>query len=198
METEADLHCGVLGPAGLALEVVRDLLLSGGMSIVDLDVDGAVPANVAVLVEPLPEDWATARRLGLPILLVLGEETGDTHVVEAVLAGADAVVHLDTLPATIFGMLIAVGSGGSVLLPTQTRIVAEVARAAAARPEVTLSRREAEIVASIAEGKAVKQTARDLGISAKTVENLQGRLFRKLGVRNRAQAVARAHGLGLL
>ena len=188
----------MLGPDGLAIEVFRDLLLSGGVSIVDVNVEGAVSVDVAVLVEPQPEHWATARRLGLPILLVLGEEAGDAHVVDAVLAGADAVVHPDTLPATFFGLLGAVGSGGSVLLPTQTRIVAEVARAAAGRPEVTLSRREAEIVASIAEGKAVKQTARDLGISAKTVENLQGRLFRKLGVRNRAQAVARAHGLGLL
>ena len=44
----------------------------------------------------------------------------------------------------------------------------------------------------------MKQTARDLGIAPKTVENLQGRLFRKLGARNRAQAVARAHALGLL
>lgn len=188
----------MLGPAGLAIDLFRDLLQSGGVSIVDVDVDGAAPADVAVLVEPMPEHWVTARRLGLPILLVVGEEAGDAHVVEAVLAGADAVVHPETPPATIFAMLIAVGSGGSVLLPTQARIVADVARAAAARPEVTLSRREAEIVASIAEGKAVKQTARDLGISAKTVENLQGRLFRKLGVRNRAQAVARAHGLGLL
>ena len=31
-----------------------------------------------------------------------------------------------------------------------------------------------------------------------TVENLQGRLFRKVKARNRAQAVARAHALGLL
>jgi hypothetical protein len=44
----------------------------------------------------------------------------------------------------------------------------------------------------------VKQTARALGISAKTVENLQSRLFRKLDVRNRAQAVSRAHALGML
>jgi DNA-binding CsgD family transcriptional regulator len=44
----------------------------------------------------------------------------------------------------------------------------------------------------------VKQTAVALGIAHKTVENLQGRLFAKLGVRNRAQAVLRAHTLGLL
>jgi DNA-binding NarL/FixJ family response regulator len=183
----------VLSPPGLAGEVFTELLRSAGMALTE-----PVDADVAVLVEPLPEHWATARGRGLPILLVLDEAAEDAHVAEAVLAGADAVAHPDTPPATIFGMLAAIGAGGSVLLPNQARIVANVARAAAAHPEVVLSRREAEIVASIAEGKAVKQTARDLGISAKTVENLQGRLFRKLGVRNRAQAVARAHGLGLL
>ena len=44
----------------------------------------------------------------------------------------------------------------------------------------------------------MKQTALALGISAKTVENLQGRLFRKLGVRNRAQAVAAVYERSLL
>ena len=44
----------------------------------------------------------------------------------------------------------------------------------------------------------MKQTARSLGIAIKTVENLRGRLFRKLGVRNRAQAIVRAHDLRLL
>jgi DNA-binding CsgD family transcriptional regulator len=55
-----------------------------------------------------------------------------------------------------------------------------------------------DIIQSITRGEVIKQTAIALGISAKTVENLQSRLFRKLGVRNRAQAVARAHSLGLI
>ncbi|HET7722325.1 MAG TPA: LuxR C-terminal-related transcriptional regulator, partial [Acidimicrobiales bacterium] len=101
-------------------------------------------------------------------------------------------------PDTVLAVLSEVSRGGSVLEPAQMRLVAGLARAASAQPGVVLSRREREILASIAEGKAVKQTARDLGIAPKTVENLQGRLFRKLGARNRAQAVARAHALGLL
>jgi two-component system nitrate/nitrite response regulator NarL len=65
-------------------------------------------------------------------------------------------------------------------------------------PMDALTRRELDILLSIDRGETVKQTARSLGISAKTVENLQSRLFRKLSVRNRAQAVSRAHALGLL
>ncbi|HJR25601.1 MAG TPA: helix-turn-helix transcriptional regulator, partial [Acidimicrobiales bacterium] len=69
-------------------------------------------------------------------------------------------------------------------------------------PRVTssadLTPRERQILLSIDRGESVKQTARSLGISPKTVENLQSRLFSKLDVRNRAQAVSHAHGLGIL
>jgi DNA-binding CsgD family transcriptional regulator len=37
-----------------------------------------------------------------------------------------------------------------------------------------------------------------LGIAEKTVENIQARLFRKLGARNRPGALAAAHALGLM
>ena len=65
-------------------------------------------------------------------------------------------------------------------------------------PRAELTSREFDILASVDRGESVKQTARTLGISVKTVENLQTRLFRKLDVRNRAQAVAVAHARGLL
>ncbi len=190
--------CAVVGPAGLAVEVFCELLRAYGVVVADDEASPARALDVVVLVEPQPEHWGSGRALNLPIVLVLEEEAGDAEVVDAVLAGADAVVHADTAPGVVVRALEQVSRGGTILSPSHARLVADVARTAAARAEVVLSRREAEIVASIAAGKAVKQTARELGISPKTVENLQGRLFRKLGVRTRAQAVAKAHGLGLL
>ncbi|MDQ3895915.1 MAG: response regulator transcription factor [Actinomycetota bacterium] len=188
-----------MGPAGLGVEVFCEVLRGRGVAVAEVDADPPNALDVIVLVEPETEHWDAARAQNLPIVLVLGQEGADAEVVEAVLAGADAVVHADSAPEAVVRTLQEVSDGGSLLCPRQTRVVAQLARSAAARQsEVVLTRRESEIVASIAEGKAVKQTARDLGISAKTVENLQGKLFRKLGVRNRAQAVARAHGLGLL
>ncbi|MBE1488924.1 LuxR C-terminal-related transcriptional regulator [Plantactinospora soyae] len=61
-----------------------------------------------------------------------------------------------------------------------------------------LSSREADILRSIAMGHTVRQTARLLDIAEKTVENTQGRLFLKLGTRNRAGAIVAAYALGLL
>jgi DNA-binding NarL/FixJ family response regulator len=66
------------------------------------------------------------------------------------------------------------------------------------RWELTLTPREKEILASISHGHATKQTARMLGISIRTVENLQSNLFKKLRVHSRAAALVAAHNLGLL
>jgi DNA-binding CsgD family transcriptional regulator len=61
-----------------------------------------------------------------------------------------------------------------------------------------LTPRERDILGSIALGHTIRQTARTLGIAAKTVENTQARLFRKLGARNRSETLAVALDVGLL
>ena len=66
------------------------------------------------------------------------------------------------------------------------------------RWQLALTPREQEILAAIAQGHTTKQTARLLGISVRTVENLQGNLFRKLRVHRKAAALVVAHELGLL
>jgi DNA-binding NarL/FixJ family response regulator len=195
------LVAALLGPRGLALEVFGRLLAEHGVSVVaeeDIGPDQGIEPDVAVLVTPLPEHWSAVLQSGVPIVVVLADEANDGVVLDAVLAGADAVLSFTASSASMLSVVDGVCRGGTVLTPTQVRAVASLARNAATRPAVALSRREVEILASIAAGQAVKQTARGLGISPKTVENLQSRLFRKLGVRNRAQAVARAHGLALL
>uniref|UniRef100_UPI0039BEE909 response regulator transcription factor n=1 Tax=Lentzea alba TaxID=2714351 RepID=UPI0039BEE909 len=62
----------------------------------------------------------------------------------------------------------------------------------------TLTHREHDILASIARGESVRQTAHVLGIAVKTVESEQRQLFFKLRVHNRAQALSEAQRLGLL
>lgn len=187
-------------PEGLAHQAVVSLLAGNGIVAVGNEDrrDGSAAAQVAVLFEPSDEDWASAQAAALPVVLVESGQTEASGVLEAVLRGADAVVHADAEPTELLAAISVVLEGGTLLNPSQVRAVAQMARKGGANPEVRLTRREAEIIESIAQGDAVKQTARTLGISAKTVENLQSRLFRKLGVQNRAQAVAQAHALGLI
>ena len=188
-----------LGGSGLGVDVVSMVLSGEGVKVVELGDPLTGPgAAVSLLVDPAAGDWATARAQGEPIVLVTEDEPTDRLVVDAVLRGADAVVAPADIASTIIEVLEVVGQGGALLEPRHVRALAEVARAAEARGDVTLTPRESEILISIAGGRSVKQTARELRISVKTVENLQSRLFRKLGARNRAQAVARGHVLGLL
>jgi DNA-binding NarL/FixJ family response regulator len=61
-----------------------------------------------------------------------------------------------------------------------------------------LTRRERDILDSIAKGDSVRQTAQSLGIAIKTVQCEQRQLFTKLGARNRPQALTHARRFGLV
>jgi transcriptional regulator EpsA len=65
-------------------------------------------------------------------------------------------------------------------------------------PSRALSAREAEIVGWLREGKSNEEIAQILGISALTVKNHLQRIYRLLGVGNRAHALARCLELRLL
>jgi DNA-binding NarL/FixJ family response regulator len=62
----------------------------------------------------------------------------------------------------------------------------------------SLSAREIEVLEQAARGFTVGQVARRLVLSPRTVETHLGSAYRKLGVHNRLQALARASGLGLI
>jgi DNA-binding NarL/FixJ family response regulator len=119
-------------------------------------------------------------------------------MVAAMLRGADAVIEADVDAATMVEAIEVVAAGGAVVTPALVRPLLDAAREDADAASVRLTRRELDILRSIDEGHTVKQTARALGITIKTVENLQSRMFRKLEARNRAQAITRAHALRLL
>jgi DNA-binding CsgD family transcriptional regulator len=65
-------------------------------------------------------------------------------------------------------------------------------------PAVALTRREQEILELIAAGLSTREMAERLGVSENTVKSHASRLFDKLGVRRRTQAVQSARAAGLL
>jgi ATP/maltotriose-dependent transcriptional regulator MalT len=64
--------------------------------------------------------------------------------------------------------------------------------------EAPLSDREREVVSLIAAGSTNREIAEQLYLSPHTVKEYTSGLYRKLGVRNRAEAVKRAQSLGLI
>ena len=66
------------------------------------------------------------------------------------------------------------------------------------RLEDPLSERELEVLALLASGKTNSETAGDLFVSVGTVKSHTGNIYRKLGAKNRAEAVTVARDLGLI
>lgn len=64
--------------------------------------------------------------------------------------------------------------------------------------EIRLSPRQVECLRLAAAGKTSQAIGHALGISHRTVDEYFEEAYRRLGVRNRAQAVARAKELGLI
>lgn len=129
---------------------------------------------------------------GQPLALQAGAMgQGLVHGSGALPAGGSAVVLL--------GMPAAAGFRESwllqVLLPYLHLAMQRAASAAAApAPPPMVSPRQAEILQWLREGKSNEEIGRLLGISALTVKNHLQRLYRQLGVSNRAHAVARSAG----
>ena len=68
----------------------------------------------------------------------------------------------------------------------------------AAARSLGLTARECEILALLASGQSVKEMARSLGISPNTVKTHLARIYEKLDVQNRVQAIEKARFLALI
>ncbi len=165
--------------------VVLDLSLPGPLQ--GLDVARAVLAE------------RTAGRI-----LVLTGRTDEQAVFDAIRVGADGYLEKTAGVRFIADALLRVGAGERVFTPQQERVaVAELGRLARQAREfsgvrATLTERELQILELLSRGLTVKQVASRIGLSPRTVETHIAKLYRKLGVRNRVQAVSRAAALGLV
>jgi two-component system, NarL family, nitrate/nitrite response regulator NarL len=195
----------LLGAPGTMRDLVRAVLSLQGLAVhvVDGNIAAAAAAEpdaVVVLVSPGGEEWDIVQRSGRAVVLVSETDLSAQELLAVTLLGADAVVHTDASPEELAEAVAAVRRGETVLDPVATRRLAGAARSGRVVPaaRMYLTGREASILACVERGESVKQTARSLGIAIKTVENLQSRMFRKLGAHNRAHAVTIAHRLGLI
>ena len=151
---------------------------------------------VTVLVDPADADWAIADALAGPVVVVFGATPSRSALIAALAHDPHAVLRGDRVRADLPAVLVLVHRGYRTLAAEHLPEVVAHLRGEARTPDLTP--REREILLSIARGHTVRQTARALGIAAKTVENIQTRLFRKLGAHNRSGAIHIAYRLGFL
>ncbi len=201
----------IRGPAGVCLTEATTVLLAAGLPFVcarSTQFDDREhwllwqrgPRPV-LLIDPQPADWMFADALDGPVVVVWSVAPELADVVDALLRGVrgllrPADMHTELIP------IVSLVSRGYVALPAShfdelaQMLVGRMDERPGGVPELT--GRERDILESIACGHTVRQTARSLGIAAKTVENTQARLFRKLGAHNRSAALTIAYRLGLV
>jgi DNA-binding NarL/FixJ family response regulator len=139
-----------------------------------------------------------------PRILMLTTFDTDEYVYRALRAGSSGFLLKTAPPARLIEAVRTIAAGEALLAPTVTRRLIEsfVRRpppGSAAPPELAaLTEREVQVLTVAARGMSNLEIARSLFLSEATVKSHINRIFAKLGIRDRVQAVVLAYETGLV
>jgi DNA-binding NarL/FixJ family response regulator len=142
------------------------------------------------------------------VVTVFGDEQ---HVVSSIEAGATGYILKDSTPADVISCIRLLRAGGSPVSPVVARSVLRAIRSrmggntgqtlpprASSSDNNPLSARETEILQLLAKGMSFNEIGEILGISPHTVTAHIKKIYRKLAVHSRGEAVYEASQMGLL
>ena len=142
---------------------------------------------------------AAVLRDELPTRVLLVSANDDAAIVyHALQQGAAGYLPKESSRAEIVQAVIDCAEGRDVIAPQLAAGLATEIRRRAEPHGPTLSGREREVLAMIAEGGSIPMIAKTLFLAPSTVKTHVQRLYEKLGVGDRAAAVAEAMRRGLL
>lgn len=174
-------------PDGPIARRAREVLDAGRITVLEDE-----NAPVEILINPVGGWRANDRHT-----VVLTSEEPSRHRLKQAVTGGATVLPVSRVDSLLVPAVRLAAEGYLAIRSTHLP-AAGWPNGEGQRWQLTLTPREHEILDAIAQGDSAKQIARQLGISVRTVENLQGNLFRKLRVHRKAAAVIVAHDLGLL
>lgn len=207
----ADDQALVRGGFGMILAAQPD------MDVVGMAEDGAQAVALALELAPeivlmdvrMPEMdgvEATRRILADPAVttkvVMLTTFDLDEYVYAALVAGASGFLLKETRPEVLADAVRTVAGGEALLAPTVLRRLVDQ-HASAATPDdpqrlSALTDREVEVLRLIGRGSSNREISQVLWVAEATVKTHVTRIFRKLGLRDRAQAVVLAYETGLV
>jgi DNA-binding NarL/FixJ family response regulator len=151
---------------------------------------------------------ASDGRVPVPRVVILTTFDLDEHVYDALSAGASGFLLKDVTAERLFDAVRVIAAGDALLAPTVTRrLVAEFARqrprpspepSRAMALTAVLTPREVEVLRLVAEGLSNPEIAGRMFLGEETVKTHVSRMLRKLGLRDRTQAVIAAYESGLV
>ena len=192
--------------------VIRGLTMSGRVEVVGEADDGraALEAirrerpDVALVDHEMPDvdGLGVVRavvRDELPTrVLLLSAHTDSGIVFQALEAGAAGYLSKDARRSEIVEAVLDVARGRTVLPPQVAAGLAGEIRLRARSSGPALSERERQVLQAFARGLSVPQVAAELFLGVSTVKTHTQRLYEKLGVSDRAAAVAEGMRRGLV
>ncbi|TDT97907.1 LuxR family two component transcriptional regulator [Streptomyces sp. 846.5] len=188
LEGEPDLD--VVAEAGSGEEAVRLALgLAPDVALMDLRFAGAGRSSDGI--EAVRRLAAEAPRL--PVVM-LTSYSGRVDVVRALEAGARGYVLKAGPPEELFRAVRSAAAGGMGLAP---EIVGDLVGQVVGL-QTALTQREIDVVRLMAEGHSNRSIAESLFLSEATIKTHLVRIYRKLGVDNRAAAVTESARRGLI
>jgi DNA-binding NarL/FixJ family response regulator len=137
-------------------------------------------------------------------VLILTTFDLDEYVYAALRAGASGFLLKDALTDDLLTAVRAVASGEAVTAPSVTRrLIAHFVGDAAAPTDpsgrlTTLTAREREVLTLIGRGRSNTEIQQDLHLAPGTIRTHINRIFTKLDLRDRVQAVILAYECGLV
>jgi DNA-binding NarL/FixJ family response regulator len=136
-------------------------------------------------------------------ILILTTFDLDEYVVRAIRAGASGFLLKDVRPQQLVEAIRVVAAGEALLAPTVTRrlldrFARDLELEASAPALDQLTEREREILELVAHGLSNAEIAARLVVGESTVKTHVSAVLRKLGLRDRVQAVIAAYDAGLV
>ncbi|WP_353952393.1 response regulator transcription factor [Knoellia sp. S7-12] len=196
LNAQPDLQ--VVGEAADGAAAVREVArLRPDVVLMDVrmpEVNG-LDAAATILGSPSPDR---------PHVLMLTTFDVDDYVYEALRIGASGFMLKDAPSEELARAVRVVAAGDSLLAPSVTkRLIAEVTRSRSGVPKDSprlreLTPRELEVLELIARGFSNIEIATRLFVAEQTVKTHVSRVFTKLGLRDRAQAVVFAYEHGVV
>ena len=192
--------------------VARAISERAGLQLVGVAADGReamagireLSPDVAVLDVRMPgltgvEIAAEIGRERLPTrVLLLSAESDEQLIFDGVSVGASGYLLKDSDRSDICAAVEAIAEGRAVLAPAAQTALAQGVRLRGGTGGPVISEREREVLALTADGMSAPQIGARLHLSPATVKSHLQNVYEKLGVSDRAAAVATAIRLGLL
>jgi DNA-binding NarL/FixJ family response regulator len=196
LESEPDLE--VVGEAGNGLEAVElTRQLDPDVVLMDIQMPGMDGLEAT-------RQIAALGRKDTSRVLILTTFEVDEYVYGALRAGASGFLLKRTPAADFVAGIRVVAAGEALLAPSVTRrLIDQFAQRPAAKPPAgkelaDITEREREVLALVARGLSNAEIAELLVLSEGTVKTHIKRIFMKLNLRDRTQAVILAYDVGLV